>query len=110
LAAPADVAATPATTPTAGVDTVKVKLLMQLCCFYHKLDAKSNWSCFIGVAIKYDMAWIYKWVHNSELIKSGDTKRVKYLRECNKSVTDCVSSIINYMRILITSSHMLLNL
>ena len=40
-----------------------------------------------GVAAKHDMAWIYKWVHNSsEMIKSGDAVAVKFFEENNKSV------------------------
>jgi len=57
------------------------------CAACHKLDAKSTGPALRGVASKYDMAWIYKWVHNSsDLIKSGDAKAVKVFEENNKSV------------------------
>jgi mono/diheme cytochrome c family protein len=57
------------------------------CAACHKLDAKSTGPALRGVANKYDMAWIYKWVHNSsELIKSGDAAAVKVFEENNKAV------------------------
>ncbi len=88
-AAPAtDVAATPAAAPAAGGDAVKGKELFNAnCAACHKLDAKATGPALRGVANKYDMAWIYKWVNNSsELIKSGDAKAVKIFEEYNKSV------------------------
>ncbi len=57
------------------------------CAACHKLDAKATGPALRGVANKHDMAWIYKWVHNSsELIKSGDAAAVKLFEENNKSV------------------------
>lgn len=83
-AAPA--AAAPAA--TAGGDPVKGKELFNAnCAACHKLDAKSTGPALRGVAAKHDMAWIYKWVHNSsEVIKSGDAVAVKLFEENNKSV------------------------
>ncbi|MDX6183518.1 c-type cytochrome [Flavobacterium sp. Fl-77] len=86
-AAPAapDAAAPAATT---GGDPVKGKELFNAnCAACHKLDAKSTGPALRGVAAKHDMAWIYKWVHNSsEMIKSGDAVAVKLFEEYNKSV------------------------
>lgn len=57
------------------------------CAACHKLDAKATGPALRGIANKYDMAWIYKWVHNSsDLIKSGDAKAVKVYEENNKVV------------------------
>ncbi|PIF32784.1 quinol:cytochrome c oxidoreductase pentaheme cytochrome subunit [Flavobacterium sp. 9] len=83
-AAPA--AATPAA--TSGGDPVKGKELFNAnCAACHKLDAKSTGPALRGVAAKHEMAWIYKWVHNSsEVIKSGDPVAVKLFEENNKSV------------------------
>lgn len=83
-AAPA--AAAPAA--TTGGDPVKGKELFNAnCAACHKLDAKSTGPALRGVAGKHEMAWIYKWVHNSsELIKSGDAVAVKLFEENNKSV------------------------
>jgi mono/diheme cytochrome c family protein len=83
-AAPA--AAAPAA--TTGGDPVKGKELFNAnCAACHKLDAKSTGPALRGVAAKHDMAWIYKWVHNSsEVIKSGDAVAVKLFEENNKSV------------------------
>ncbi|MBF4514714.1 c-type cytochrome [Flavobacterium sp. ANB] len=83
-AAPA--AAAPAA--TTGGDPVKGKELFNAnCAACHKLDAKSTGPALRGVAAKHEMAWIYKWVHNSsEVIKSGDAVAVKLFEENNKSV------------------------
>lgn len=83
-AAPA--AAAPAA--TSGGDPVKGKELFNAnCAACHKLDAKSTGPALRGVASKHEMAWIYKWVHNSsEVIKSGDAVAVKLFEENNKSV------------------------
>jgi mono/diheme cytochrome c family protein len=85
-AAPAAPEAAPAA--TAGGDPVKGKELFNAnCAACHKLDAKSTGPALRGVAGKHEMAWIYKWVHNSsEVIKSGDPVAVKLFEENNKSV------------------------
>ena len=69
-------------------DPVKGKELFNSnCAACHKLDAKATGPALRGVANKYDMAWIYKWIQNSsELIKSGDAAAVKVFEENNKSV------------------------
>ena len=87
--APTDATAPVAAAPAAsGADPVKGKELFNTnCAACHKLDAKSSGPALRGVANKYDMAWIYKWVHNSsDLIKSGDAKAVKVFEENNKAV------------------------
>ncbi|KUJ60348.1 cytochrome C [Flavobacteriaceae bacterium CRH] len=73
---------------TTGGDPVKGKELFNAnCAACHKLDAKSTGPALRGVAAKHEMAWIYKWVHNSsEVIKSGDAVAVKLFEENNKSV------------------------
>ncbi|RUT70928.1 cytochrome C [Flavobacterium cupreum] len=73
---------------TTGGDPVKGKELFNAnCAACHKLDAKSTGPALRGVAGKHDMAWIYKWVHNSsDMIKSGDPVAVKLFEENNKSV------------------------
>jgi mono/diheme cytochrome c family protein len=76
------------TTASAGGDPAKGKELFNSnCAACHKLDAKSTGPALRGISNKYDMAWIYKWVHNSsDLIKSGDAKAVKVFEENNKTV------------------------
>jgi cytochrome c551/c552 len=75
------------------------------CAACHKLDAKSTGPALRGVASKYEMSWIYKWVANSsDLIKSGDAAAVKVFEENNKAVmtafpqlsTEDVDNIIAY--------------
>lgn len=86
-AAPA--AETPAApAATQGGDPEKGKALFNAnCAACHKLDAKSTGPALRGVAEKHDMAWIYKWIHNSsDMIKSGDAAAVKLFEENNKAV------------------------
>jgi mono/diheme cytochrome c family protein len=87
-AAPAvtDAAAAPAA--ATGGDAVKGKELFNAnCAACHKLDAKATGPALRGVAGKYDMPWLYKWVKNSsDLIKSGDAQAVKVFEENNKAV------------------------
>ncbi|MGO4820381.1 MULTISPECIES: c-type cytochrome [unclassified Flavobacterium] len=85
-AAPAE--ATEAPAAAQGADPVKGKELFNSnCAACHKLDAKSTGPALRGVAGKHEMAWIYKWVHNSsDMIKSGDPVAVKLFEENNKSV------------------------
>ncbi len=89
-AAPAATPAAPAAAAPAsgGGDPVKGKELFNSnCAACHKLDAKSTGPALRGVAEKHDMAWIYKWVHNSsEMIKAGDPTAVALFNEYNKSV------------------------
>ena len=69
-----------------GGDPAKGKELFNAnCAACHKLDAKATGPALRGVAGKYEMSWIYKWVHNSsDLIKSGDAAAVKVFEENNK--------------------------
>ena len=85
VAAPTAVAAA---APAGAGDPVKGKELFNAnCAACHKLDAKATGPALRGVAGKHDMAWIYKWVHNSsEMIKSGDAAAVKLFAENNKAV------------------------
>ncbi|MFV8464474.1 c-type cytochrome [Flavobacterium sp. LB1P62] len=89
-AVPADApAATPAVAvATQGGDAAKGKELFNVnCAACHKLDAKATGPMLRGISAKHDMAWIYKWVHNSsDMIKSGDAAAVKVFEENNKSV------------------------
>lgn len=80
-------AAAPAA-PAGGGDPVKGKELFNAnCAACHKLDAKMTGPALRGVAQKYEMSWIYKWVHNSTaLIKSGDPAAVKISQEYNGAV------------------------
>ena len=75
------------------------------CAACHKLDGKATGPALRGVASKYEMSWIYKWVANSsDLIKSGDAAAVKVFEENNKAVmtafpqlsTEDVDNIIAY--------------
>lgn len=87
-AVPAATDATAAPAATTGGDPVKGKELFNAnCAACHKLDDKSTGPALRGVAGKYEMSWIYKWVHNSsDLIKSGDAAAVKVFEENNKVV------------------------
>jgi mono/diheme cytochrome c family protein len=73
---------------TMGGDPVAGKELFNAnCAACHKLDAKATGPALRGVANKYEMSWLYKWIKNSsDLIKSGDSKAVKVYEEYNKSV------------------------
>jgi mono/diheme cytochrome c family protein len=90
-------AATAMAAPAAGGDAVKGKELFNAnCAACHKLDAKATGPALRGIANKYDMAWLYKWVKNSsELIKSGDAKAVKVYEENNKSVMTAFPQLSN---------------
>lgn len=83
-AAPAGVTETPVAAQ--GADPAKGKELFNSnCAACHKLDAKSTGPALRGVAEKHEMAWMYKWIHNSsDLIKSGDAAAVKVFEENNK--------------------------
>jgi mono/diheme cytochrome c family protein len=91
---------------TVGGDPVKGKALFNSnCAACHKLDAKSTGPALRGISEKHEMAWIYKWVHNSsDMIKSGDAVAVKLFNENNKSVmtsfpqlsTEDIDNIIAY--------------
>lgn len=53
----------------------------------HKIHEKMTGPALAGVYDKYDRAWLYKWIHNSQaLIKSGDAAAVKIAAEYNNSV------------------------
>jgi mono/diheme cytochrome c family protein len=74
--------------PTSSADPVKGKELFNSnCAACHKLDAKMTGPALRGVSQRHDMAWIYKWVHNSTaMIKAGDPAAVKISTEYNGSV------------------------
>jgi mono/diheme cytochrome c family protein len=94
-AAVADVAA--ASAPVSGGDAIKGKELFNAnCAACHKLDAKATGPALRGVAGKYEMAWLYKWIKNSsELIKSGDPQAIKIYEEYNKSVMSSFPQLSN---------------
>jgi mono/diheme cytochrome c family protein len=71
---------------SSGGDAVKGKELFNTnCAACHKLDAKSTGPALRGISAKHDIAWLYKWVHNSsDLIKSGDAAAVKVFEANNK--------------------------
>ncbi|WP_100842292.1 c-type cytochrome [Flavobacterium sp. 5] len=85
-AAPAAAAITAAPAASSGGDAAKGKELFNTnCAACHKLDAKSTGPALRGISEKHEMAWIYKWVHNSaDLIKSGDAVAVKLFEDNNK--------------------------
>jgi mono/diheme cytochrome c family protein len=59
------------------------------------LDAKATGPALEGIAAKYEMAWLYKWVKNSsELIKSGP-QAVKVYEENNKAVMSAFPQLSN---------------
>jgi mono/diheme cytochrome c family protein len=89
-------AAAPAA-PAAAGDAAKGKALFNSnCAACHKLDSKATGPALRGVAEKHDMAWVYKWVHNSsEVIKSGDPVAVKLFEENNKSVMTAFPQLSN---------------
>ena len=82
----ADAATTAAPAASSGGDAAKGKELFNAnCAACHKLDAKATGPALRGVADRREIAWIYKWVHNSsDLIKSGDADAVKVFEENNK--------------------------
>ena len=86
--APAATDAPAAPAATTGGDAVKGKELFNSnCAACHKLDAKATGPALRGVAGKYEMPWLYKWIRNSsDLIKSGDAQAVKVYEENNKAV------------------------
>ena len=90
-----DAVAAPAA--ASGGDVAKGKELFNAnCAACHKLDAKATGPALRGVANKYDMQWLYKWVKNSsELIKSGDAQAVKVFEENNKSVMTAFPQLSN---------------
>lgn len=88
-AAPAaDASATAAPAATSGGDPVKGKELFNSnCAACHKLDGASTGPALRGIAQKHDMAWIYKWVHNSSaMIKAGDPVAVKLFADNGQKV------------------------
>ncbi|SHL88197.1 c-type cytochrome [Flavobacterium xinjiangense] len=100
----AQVAAPEAATPApadavaaSGGDPVKGKELFNAnCAACHKLDAKATGPMLRGISAKHEMAWIYKWVHNSsDMIKSGDAAAVKVFEENNKSVMTAFPQLSN---------------
>jgi mono/diheme cytochrome c family protein len=100
----AQVAAPEAATPApadavaaSGGDPVKGKELFNAnCAACHKLDAKATGPMLRGISAKHEMAWIYKWVHNSsDMIKSGDAAAVKLFEENNKSVMTAFPQLSN---------------
>jgi mono/diheme cytochrome c family protein len=90
-------AAPAAPAATAGGDAVKGKELFNAnCAACHKLDAKATGPALRGIAAKYEMPWLYKWIKNSsDLIKSGDAQAVKVYEENNKAVMSAFPQLSN---------------
>jgi cytochrome c551/c552 len=65
-------------------DPVRVKNFNSNCAACHKLDAKATGPALRGIAQKHDKEWLYKWIHNPAMIKSGDAAAVKVYEENNK--------------------------
>ena len=68
-----------------GADPEAGKALFKSnCAACHKLDKKSVGPALRGVADKYEIDWLYKWIRNSSaLIKSGDSKAVEIFEANN---------------------------
>jgi mono/diheme cytochrome c family protein len=61
-----------------------------------QIRCKATGPALRGIAAKYEMAWLYKWVKNSsELIKSGDPQAVKVYEENNKAVMSAFPQLSN---------------
>ena len=57
------------------------------CAACHKLDKKATGPALRGVASKYELEWLNKWIKNSQgLVNSGDALAIKLFEENNKSV------------------------
>jgi mono/diheme cytochrome c family protein len=85
--APAAAAAAPTAATGAGDPVAGKALFNTNCAACHKLDDRATGPALRGVANKYDMNWLYKWINNSSaLIASGDAKAIKIFEEYNKSV------------------------
>ena len=81
-------AADAAVTADLGGDPVAGKALFNAnCAACHKLDKKATGPLLRGVASKYDKAWLYDWIKDSQgMVKSGDAMAVKLFAENNNSV------------------------
>ena len=73
---------------TGGADAVAGKALFNAnCAACHKLDKKATGPALRGVADKYDQAWLYSWIKDSQgMVKSGDATAVTLFAENNNSV------------------------
>jgi mono/diheme cytochrome c family protein len=91
-----DMVAVEASVP-AGADPVKGKELFNSnCAACHKLDAKATGPALRGVADKYEVEWLYKWIKNSgDLIKSGDAQAIKVFEENNKVAMNAFPQLSN---------------
>jgi cytochrome c2 len=67
---------------TLGGDPVGVKNFSN-CAACHKLDAKRP-DRLLEVLRRSMIKWLYKWIHNPAMIKSGDAAAVKVYEENNK--------------------------
>jgi cytochrome c2 len=83
-AVPAAAANSSSSAATLGGDPVGVKNFNSNCAACHKLDAKATGPALRGIAQKHDKEWLYKWIHNAAMIKSGDAAAVKVYEENNK--------------------------
>ena len=72
-----------ATAPVTGGDAVTGKALFNAnCAACHALDKAMTGPALRGVAQKYDIEFLYKWIkNNTELIKAGDATALKIYNE-----------------------------
>ncbi|NHN27463.1 c-type cytochrome [Flavobacterium jejuense] len=72
-----------AAAPTTGGDPVTGKALFNAnCAACHALDKVMTGPALRGVAEKYDIEFLYKWIkNNTELIKAGDATALKIFNE-----------------------------
>lgn len=75
------------TEASSGGDVAKgEELFKSLCAACHKRYKKMTGPALFGVADKYDKAWLYSWVKNSNaMIASGDAQAVAIYEEYNKT-------------------------
>ncbi len=82
---------------TGGADAVAGKALFNAnCAACHKLDKKATGPALRGVADKYDQAWLYSWIKDSQaMVKSGDATAVAIFAENNNSVMTSFPALSN---------------
>ncbi len=82
---------------TGGADAVAGKALFNAnCAACHKLDKKATGPALRGVVDKYDQAWLYSWIKDSQgMVKSGDATAVVLFAENNNSVMTSFPALSN---------------
>lgn len=84
-------------TPTAGGDPVTGKALFNAnCAACHALDKPMTGPALRGVAQKYDIEFLYKWIrNNTELIKAGDATALKIYNENGQKAMTVFPALTN---------------